>query len=241
MIKGFTINNGYAVPSQEIIDYKKKQIFKNIGIPTEYWDLTIENFTINQDSLGNELSSSEKIQKKKAYEITLQYSKNIEDIMNGNNLEYNSNLNDRIISSQNIIFQGDNSSGKTLLSSIILKSAIEKNTNILFIPWIYFYSILSDFDSKNIVNELEEKLISSKLIIIDGITNYAYNNNNFFLKKMEYITNKRNYEKLPNIWTSYVSGQKLCEMFGPITQSFIKNAIIVKLPSGSTRDIFKEI
>ena len=179
-LKEYTINDkGLAVPSEKMINYKRNKLFQAVGIPVEYWGMSIENFTINQDSFGNELSPSEKTQKTKAYKITQEYINNLDNILNGEKLYYKT-INGESSSSQNLIYKGDNNSGKTLLSVIILKEIINKNTDVIFTPWVSFYNSLSNFDNKKEAEELENSFLNSKFAIIDGVTKFAYNVNTFF-------------------------------------------------------------
>lgn len=240
-IKGYKIVDGLAVPEESVLIYKKNKIFKNSGIPREYWDMSIENFTINQDSLGNDLSEAEQKQKIKAFNITKDYIDNINSIIKDKTNISILASHGRPAYSNNLIFKGDGGSGKTLLSVVILKAAIDISPNVCFISWNELYNVMSDFDNKIAAEELEAKFLESDLAMIDGINNFAYKSNSFFLRKMEYICGYRLGNRLPMIWTSYVGGQDLCGMFGPTAESYIKDAIIVKLPNGSSRDNFKEV
>lgn len=240
-IKGYTIIDGMAVPDESILIYKKNKIFKNSGIPREYWDLSLENFTISQDSSGYDLNEAEQKQKIKAFNITKDYISNIKSILRDRSQISVSALNGRSISSNNLIFRGDGGSGKTLLSVVILKSAIDITPNVCFISWNELYNVMSDFDNKEAAEDLETKFIESDLAIVDGVSNHAYRSNTFFQRKMEYICGHRLGNRMPMIWTSYQGGPELCGMFGPTAQSYIKDAIIIKLPNGSARDNFKEV
>ena len=240
-VKGFKIVNGMAVPEEETIIYKKNKAFRNIGIPSEYWDMTIDNFVINQDSAGNELTLEEKAQKSKVKEIANEYANALSRIISERTPLTVESSTGRQLSSQNLIFKGDGGSGKTLLAVVILKAALEQTTDVVFSSWNDFHNTLSDFENKAEAEYIEERFMTAQLAIIDGITSHAYKNNIFFQRKMECICGHRLGNQKPMIWTSYINGHDICQMFGPSTQSFVKNAIILKLPNGIARDSFKEI
>jgi DNA replication protein DnaC len=239
-IDGYTIKDGVAFPNDNMILYKKNKFYKNIGIPNKYINSSLEDFSINQDAFGNELNQNDKNLKSKAYNICKKYIKEIKEIVMCGEKLSTKEINNKMFSSQNLILKGSSGSGKTLLSILILKSCIEITTNVVFCQWNDFYNILSNFEYKEDANSLEEKFINSDFAIVDGITNYAYTKNTFFQRKIENICSKRLTGNKPMIWTSYVPAIDLFNMFGPISQSFISDCIIISLPSGSNGEFFKE-
>ena len=240
-IKGFIRKeDGYVIPDQQLMEQRKQKILKASGIPSEYLSMGLEDFTIHQDASGDDLNPVDQAQKQKAYEITRSYIDNLPKILSKQSFS-TKDLSGKTFNSQNLIFKGDGGSGKTLLATTILKSAMEYTPDGIYFSWTSFYDGLSNFDNKIVANQIEQKFLSKDIVILDGVSNYSFYPNSFFNRKVEFIINHRLCNKLPIIWTSYVNANELFKMFGPMTQSFIKDAIIVRLPSGNARENFKEI
>jgi len=232
---------GIAVEDEKIEEQQIKSILTGINLPLQFWDYELEHFDLRNDANSKRLSAQDKKQKSIAYELTKKYIENIEDILNGGTISMVSSKGQEI-EANSIIFRGREGSGKTLLSTVVLKSALEFSHNVYYLPWTILYDSLSSYENVEKVQMMEYLFHYCDLLVIDGANEYAYIDNKFFKMKLETLFAYRLTKNKPMIWTMDLTKVAMSEMFGPCVLSFIRSSFMITLPQGvGSSDFDKEL
>ena len=238
MSRGYELlPSGIAIESESIAEEQIKELFTKINLPRQFWDYELEHFDLRNDSHSKSLSAKDRKQKALAYELTKKYTDNIEEVLAGGVISMPSSKGNEV-ESNSIVFRGLEGSGKTLLSAVILKSALEFSHSVYYLPWPVLYDSLSSFNNVESIQMAEYIFNYCDLIVIDGATEYAYMDNNYFKMKLEVLFSKRLSKNKPIIWTMNLTKEAMKEMFGPSVLSFIKNSFLITLPQGAGTDDF---
>lgn len=233
--------DGLAIEDDIIVEKQVREVLTSINLPRKFWDYELEHFDLRNDANSQALTVKDRKQKTLAYELTKKYMDNIRTILHGGTISMPSSKGVDV-QSNSIIFRGKEGSGKTLLSSVILKSALEFSHDVYYLPWVTLYDSLASYSEKEKVDLMEYYFHYSDLLVIDGVNEYAHMDNKYFKMKLETLFSYRYTKNLPLIWTMDLSKEAMSQMFGPCVLSFIKSSFLITLPQGvNPSDFDKEL
>jgi DNA replication protein DnaC len=224
--------DGLAIEDDFIDEQRIKDVLTSINLPRQFWDYELEHFDLRNDSNNKRLNAKDKKQKTLAYELTKKYTDNIKSILHGGTVSMPSAKGSEV-EANSIVFRGKEGSGKTLLSCVILKSALEFSHDVYYLPWVTLYDSLASYDEPDKIDMMEYRFHHSDLLVVDGLNEYAYIDNKFFKMKLETLFSYRFTRNLPLIWTMDLSKESMAQMFGPCVISFIKSSFLITLPQGA--------
>lgn len=233
--------DGIAIEDEAIYEEQLRELFTSINLPRQFWDYELEHFDLRNDSKNKSLPSKDRKQKALAYELTKKYIENMKSLLHGGVITMPSSKG-KEVESNSIVFRGLGGSGKTLLSAVILKSALEFSHNVYYLPWTVLYDSLSSYENKEKIQMMEYLFHYCDLLVIDGANEYAYMDNKYFKMKLEVLFSYRFTKNKPIIWTMDLTKDTMREMFGPCVLSFIQSAFLITLPQGvGTSEFEKEL
>ncbi len=232
--KYFTVENNTAHLSHEAKRVIKNRILKKINYPMGLSDITMEDFSLQQDANGINLGTEDQAKKAKAKEIVNLYIKNIKDIIKGNTISIPLASGEEI-KSNNLVFCGGESCGKTMLICSILKKALEETYSLYYFPWLEFRNLISCFENQDGFKKAEYIFRKSKLIAIDGI--YGCDMRPIIVNNIATLLEIRIHNSLPVLIGSNISPDELLKIMPPPGQKLISQAIVLKLPAAEINTV----
>ena len=171
--------------------------YKEANIPPFYLNMNLEDdWHLKQDA-NNKDAVVDYERKLKIKKCISQYIKNIVPMCAGLKLRFPDGT-----AFQNLLLVGEHGSGKTMLSAIIAKEAINKGLITQFIDWIDLEPVFSDFDSREEQNRIIESCKAADLVVIDGVQNLGVNNP-YYLSGLERIAAARVNKGQPTVISAF--------------------------------------
>jgi DNA replication protein DnaC len=223
---GHTINSqGKAVLCHCVRDRFQQQMYVTANIPQAYIKKELSDWSVNADSSGNDLGREKQISLQ-VYTLLQFYSKNFNNIVNGN-LPKLTHSNNKVTRVHSILFKGGIGSGKTFLASVMVKEAIKKNLNAAYFEWSELAQSLGDFNEKDTIEEIADKFKNYDFIVLDGIETYPYFTPYFFVQ-LDRICKLRLNSGKPIMMFSNGTHDQI--KAGSGWSSLLKNCLAIKLP-----------
>lgn len=171
---GYTINyKGQHAICACVKEKLLLDIYRVANVPNVYIGKTIEDWNTRTDGLGNDLgiqqTTSEHI-----YSLLKFYVKHLDNICSGGSpkIHHSNNVVNKLHS---ILFEGNIGSGKTFIASILVQEAIKKNLSSKYFEWSELVQAFTDFDKKDIADNIADDFRNLDFIAIDGIEYLNYN------------------------------------------------------------------
>jgi len=217
-------------------------LFKKSGLPDALIGLTLEDFWVNKDYRdGMPLPPPQVSLKRYAKEVVLEYEKQIEKVLQGNDI-FLPVIDDNKIKyrGNNLFFYGGDESGKTMLAVHILKRAIYKAETSQAAYYIIWDDLLSELTPWDGWEQVVLRCRECGILCIDSINivgGSKTRHSGHVYARLNMILKKRMLNKRPTIITSNYAprafNQGILKVFAPL----IKRSLCIKLDDNYHIDI----
>ncbi len=174
---------------------------KNLGKSLE------EHWNLRQDVWGNNLPQNALDKKADIKKLIERFIKVLPAIIAGNPLKIKPRIG-TAFNVSNLLLQGGQWSGKSLLCTLIAQEAVRKNLSVEFIDWTELYSDLSGFENRDKQSHWSEIFSKKDLIILDGIDYYDIRNPALVIQ-LDRIAKSRSRSGKPIVITAYPGYEKI--------------------------------
>jgi DNA replication protein DnaC len=223
---GYTLNSNGKTIVCSCIKYKMlKEIYEVAGIPRRYWTKTLDDWNIKQDANGNFLGRQQEISFYiKA--LTGFYSENVGKIAKGYDL-YLTHTNNVKSKLHSLMFTGKNGSGKTFISAMIAKEAIDHGLRVKFYDWSELVNTIGFYENLDEIDAIKQVFLDYEIVVIDGVEIYNHLPP-FFHQSLDRICKARLNSGFPIIITTNGTQDQISTCSG--WNSLIQCCLNVNLP-----------
>lgn len=174
---------------------------KNLGKSLE------EHWNLRQDVWGNNLPQNALDKKADIKKLIERYTKVLPAIIAGNPLKIKPRVG-ATFNVSNLLFEGGQWSGKSLLCTLIAQEAVRKNLTVEYVDWTELYADLSSFENREKQSAWSEIFNTKDLIILDGIDHYDIRNPALIIQ-LDRIAKSRSRCGKPIVLAAYPGYEKI--------------------------------
>lgn len=226
--------NGFAILSEQTKDFFLKRHLRDARLPVKYDDLSLEDFSLNQDAFGKDLSQEDVKKKKKAKEVVINYIDALPQVLDGKPMRIQS-TNGAELSALDLFFYGGPASGKTMLLALILKESLRFSKQVMYLDWSPLVGgVLSRYDKKEQIDNLINMFKTYDMLAIDNIAPGAMGE--FAQRNLDILLSERDNVNKPTLFGSYVAPQAVGSIWGMSAQRYLMDTLIVNLPSAQNEE-----
>lgn len=175
--------------------------FEESGISKSYWDMSMNEWNVQQDYWGNELGNRKR-QKMFVYNFINKYIELLPKVCQGIKIPIKKQ--DEITKEKyfSLLIHGGNNSGKTMLSSIIMQESVKDGRTVRYYDWVVdIIPALVNFNKSDILDEIVESFKNCDIVCIDGVRYYEQLNSNHVVYSLDRICYARLNSNRPIIIT----------------------------------------
>jgi IstB-like ATP binding protein len=220
-------------PELEEISARKKfaQAYLKAGIPAKYHFQFLETAWSTEYSPLQKLTELGKKRSLFVKKFVGCYIDNIDKVISGAGIKYVKSKKIKFI--KNIIFVGSNSSGKTLLLSLIAQSAVNKGYKTLFINWSEFLHKYQSYDIADEDEEYYQAALKCDLLLIDSVRDYDMSGTRNFQVLLDRLISYRDINDKITIVSIDTTEKQELPIYQFAWNQFVRHSPQIKLPEAS--------
>jgi len=233
--------NTELLSNTDLVEVNAKKLIRNAylkaGIPAKYHFHDLETSWSTEYSPMQKLSELGKKRSIFVKKFLGCYLQNIDVVLHGSGIKYTKNKKIKFI--KDLVFIGGNSSGKTLLLSLIAQTAINNGSKTLFINWADF---LHKYQSYNIAEEDEDLFqaaLNCDLLLIDSIRDYDMAGTRNFQVLLDRLITKRDINDKVTIVSIDTTEKQELPVYQFAWNQFVRNTPQIRLPEASQNNEIK--
>lgn len=175
------------------------ELYDEAGIAPLYREKTLNaDWNLKQDFNSRDLSPSDLDRKKYAGALMSKYVKALPLLCQGQKFKIYSKKSNKSTEFTSLMLIGGPNSGKTLLASIVVMSAIKQGLTAKLYEWTELCTALQSYDARTRQDEIAEEMKTFDVIAIDGVTDYNISSQ-CFIMQLDRISKTRSGTGKPTI------------------------------------------
>lgn len=232
-------------------------VYRSAGIPLEFVDSTMEQFSRNTDADHDNLSQGDRERKIRAANAVASFVQQLPDVISGEKftlkLPRDGAKDDSTVSGRNLALQGGNRSGKSLLASLIAKGSLKAAIRPHIIEWASVIDSCFDFEADWEYGQMMNLFSLKPLLILENVdssyqpqTKPSRNDpgrvSPFAVRRLDLLFSHRKSGQRPTVFTTSDDPRTFLRMpYGPILRSILNETVVITLPSVPEEKIIKTI
>lgn len=232
-------------------------VYRSAGIPLEFVDSTIEQFSRNTDADHENLPQGERDRKVRAANAVASFIQQLPDMVSGEKftlkLPKDGAEIDSTISGRNLALQGGHRSGKSLLASLIAKGSLKAAIRPHILEWANVIDSCFDFEADWEYGQMTNFFSVKPLLILENVDssyqpqvkpsrNDPGRISPFAVRRLDLLFSHRKSEQKPTVFTTSDDPKVFLRMpYGPILRSILNETVVITLPSVPEEKIAKII
>lgn len=242
-------DKGLPDPCECVKRKRLVSLYKEVGLPLKFIDVSLDQYTIRQDAYGKDMDPKSEKKKIIAKNVINNFIESIPSMLEGIPFLFEKDGNS--FSSFTLALSGQKDSGKSMLAACVVKGALEQNIRPFYLEWSEVinacYDYYSDVNAKNQtkINKYERIIYTiekSDVLIIDNLDT-SYENTGKFSEEDKLTPNvRRQIDAMFSVRSKIAAptvistNQNFMELtsdnkYGPVLLGVLEDAIKIDLPT----------